>query len=130
MSYPDKCPLCDQEEETIEHLLLNCVFARQFWFTFLRQLNLQDISLQPDDKSFLEWWRRSNLIIVGAARRGLNSIFSLGGWVLWKHRNRCVFDAAVPSLAVALTKVGEKRLMLEMAGARGFSSLTAPLSIG
>jgi hypothetical protein len=129
MSHSDKCPLCDQEEETIDHLLINCVFARQFWFTFLRQLNLQDISPQPDDKS-LEWWRRSNLIIVGAARRGLNSIFGLGAWVLWKHRNRCVFDAVVPSLAVALTKAREERLMWEMAGARGYSSLTAPLSIG
>jgi hypothetical protein len=55
MSHPKKCPLCDQEEETIDHLLITCVFARQFWFTILRQLNLQDIFPQPDDRS-LEWW--------------------------------------------------------------------------
>jgi hypothetical protein len=77
MSHPDKCSLCNQEEETIDHLLVTCVFARQFWLTILRQLNLQDISPQPDDRS-LEWWRRSNLINGGAARRGLNSIIILG----------------------------------------------------
>jgi hypothetical protein len=25
MNHPDKCPLCDQEEETIDHLLISCV---------------------------------------------------------------------------------------------------------
>jgi hypothetical protein len=130
MSHLDKCPLCDQEEETIDHLLITCVFVRQFWFTILRQLNLQDISLQPDDRSFLEWWRKSNLIIGGAARRGLNSIIILGAWVLWKHRNRCGFDVAAPSLAAALSQAGEDRLMWEVAGARGLSSLAAPLPVG
>jgi hypothetical protein len=67
---------------------------------------------------------------VGAARRGLNSIFILGAWVLWKHRNRCVFDAAAPSLVVALTQASEERLMWEVVGARGISSLTAPLYVG
>jgi hypothetical protein len=48
---------------------------------------------------------------VGAARRGLNSIFSMGAWVLWKHKNRCVFDVVAPSLVVTLTQAGEERLM-------------------
>jgi hypothetical protein len=26
MDHPEKCPLCDQEQETIDHLLLSCVF--------------------------------------------------------------------------------------------------------
>jgi hypothetical protein len=40
MDHPDKCPLCDQEEETIDHLLVSCAFAKKFWFTFLSQVNL------------------------------------------------------------------------------------------
>ena len=31
LSHPDKCLLCDQEEETVQHILTTCVFARQFW---------------------------------------------------------------------------------------------------
>jgi hypothetical protein len=42
----------------------------------------------------------------------------------------CVFDAAAPSLPVALSQAGEERLMWEMAGARGLSSLAAPLPVG
>jgi hypothetical protein len=51
----------------------------------------------------------------------------LGACVLWKHRNRCVFDAATPSLTAALTQAGEERLMWEMAGARCMPTLTTPL---
>jgi hypothetical protein len=30
----EQCPLCDQQPETINHLLASCVFARQFWLVF------------------------------------------------------------------------------------------------
>jgi translation elongation factor EF-Tu-like GTPase len=50
--------------------------------------------------------------------------------VLWKHRNRCVFNAAPPNLAAAVTQAGEERLFWELAGARGIASLTTPPSAG
>jgi hypothetical protein len=28
MNDPENCPLCNQEEENIDHLLVSCVFAR------------------------------------------------------------------------------------------------------
>jgi hypothetical protein len=125
MSHSEKCPLCDQKDETIDHFLISCVFVRQFWFAFLNQVNLQGLSPQPDNISFLEWWRGSNLTSVDTAR-GLNSIFILAAWVLWKHRNICVFDAAAPSLTAALSQAREERVMWELAGARGISSLATP----
>jgi hypothetical protein len=42
LPHPPKCPLCDQEEEDIEHLLTTCVFSRDFWFQVLAPLGLQD----------------------------------------------------------------------------------------
>jgi hypothetical protein len=129
MTHPDKCPLCDQEEETIDHLLISCAFSRQFWFSFLGRVNLQGVSPQPGEVSFFGWWARSNAIIRGAARKGLSSVIFLGAWVLWKHRNRCVFDAAPPSLTTVLAQAGEKKLMWEMAGAKCMSALPAPLPV-
>jgi hypothetical protein len=29
------CPLCDQEQETIDHILVSCVFARSVWHSIL-----------------------------------------------------------------------------------------------
>jgi hypothetical protein len=59
MDHPEKCLLCDQEEETIDHIMLSCVFSRQFWFNWLQQVHLQMLAPQPDVPSFLEWWREA-----------------------------------------------------------------------
>jgi hypothetical protein len=60
-------------------------------------------------------------------QKGLNSLIVLGAWTLWNHRNRCVFYGIVPSLGAALTLAGEERRLWSLAGAKGLSSLTAPL---
>jgi hypothetical protein len=39
--------LCDQEEETIQHLLVACVFARQTWFLVLSLIGLQQLAPDP-----------------------------------------------------------------------------------
>jgi hypothetical protein len=56
MNHPETCPLCDQEEENIDHLLVSCVFARQFWFSFLQRVHLHELAPQMDTTSFSEWW--------------------------------------------------------------------------
>jgi hypothetical protein len=64
LDHPEKCPLCDQEEETMYHLLISCVFSRQFWFRFIQKATLQNLSPQMDDPSFLEWWRTEELTLA------------------------------------------------------------------
>jgi hypothetical protein len=32
LPHPNAWPLCEQEEETIQHLLVGCAFSRQLWF--------------------------------------------------------------------------------------------------
>jgi hypothetical protein len=48
MDHPDCCPLCDQQEETINHLLFSCVFVRQFWDGLLRAADLQELVPQAE----------------------------------------------------------------------------------
>ena len=43
LPHPSRC--CNQKEENINHLLLSCVFAREFWFNILRRVRLQHLSL-------------------------------------------------------------------------------------
>src|SRR5207244_3969925 len=87
LNHPDKCPLCDQDNETIDHLMVECVFAKDFWFQFLRQVGLQELSPQPDTRVFADWWRRASEATQGLAKQGLNSLIILGAWSLWNHRN-------------------------------------------
>jgi hypothetical protein len=58
LPHPNKCPLCDQEDESINHLLVPCVFARHFWYLLLRQIGLHSFAPQPTDLSFDSWWCR------------------------------------------------------------------------
>jgi hypothetical protein len=82
LDHPKKYPLCDQMEETMDHLLVSCVFSRQFWFNLLRQVQLQDLTPQPDNNSFMEWWGNLNNQVTGPTKKGLNSIIILGAWTI------------------------------------------------
>jgi hypothetical protein len=49
----------------------------------------------------------------------------LGAWILWNHRNSCVFDGAAPSLAGVLRLALEECRLWVVAGARGLSFLAS-----
>jgi hypothetical protein len=85
LPHPDKCPLCDQENETIHHLLVSCVFARQFWFTLLQRCGLNGIDPAQTDESLDDWWSRASTLVTNTLREGLNSLLILGAWTLWRH---------------------------------------------
>jgi hypothetical protein len=129
LDHPERCPLCDQERETIDHLLVTCVFSRECWFLLLRQFRLHVLAPQPSNINFMEWWHEANEAIQGPFRDGLNSLTMLGAWVLWNHRNKCIFDGLSPNIANFLIQVGDERRLWEIAGAKGLSSLAISLSV-
>ena len=120
LPHPARCPHCEQEEETINHLLVSCVFAREFWFVLLRRVGLQALSPQ-DEPSFDDWWAKAESRMDGSHKKGLNSLIILGAWTIWNHRNRCVFDGTPPSLAGALLLASEEQRFWKLAKAQGSS---------
>jgi hypothetical protein len=52
---PVACPLCDQEPETIQHLLLGCVVAREVWAWALNHWD-RLAWLPAVDTELLQWW--------------------------------------------------------------------------
>jgi hypothetical protein len=77
----------------------------------------------------MEWWHQANEAIQGSFRDDLNFLITLGAWILWNHRNRCIFDGLSPIIANFLIQTGDERRLWETAGAKGLSSLVASLSI-
>jgi len=73
LPHHEQCPLCDQEDETINHLLVSCAFARQFWYHFLRQVGLHSLSPQPSDTSFESWWEQAIGATSGLIRVSLGT---------------------------------------------------------
>jgi hypothetical protein len=95
LQHHPKCLLCDQEEETLNHLLVICVFAREFWFELLLSWN-EDLAPRLDESCFDYWWARSSIRLDGLIRHGFYFIIILGAWLLWNHRNLCVFYSLQP----------------------------------
>jgi hypothetical protein len=83
----EKCPLCDQEDESIDTILVSCVFSRQFWYLLLRQVRFHVLAPQPAESSFDEWWEKAGEATSGLIKTGLNSLIVLGAWTIWKHHN-------------------------------------------
>ena len=125
LPHPEQCPLCDQDAETIDHLLVQCVFAREFWFRFFTRFGLQGFYPQSTETSFHSWWERVSKAVSDLVKKGINSLIILGAWTLWTHRNRCVFDGAAPNVTGALAVAEDDRRSWSLAGARGLSLLDA-----
>jgi hypothetical protein len=130
MNHPARCPLRNQEPETINHLLVSCVFSKVFRYTKLRKFGLHSLAPQYGDYIFLQWWERSSDIVAGPGRDGLNSLIILGAWMVWKHRNRVVFDRVSPLiLPLLLESANEEREKWQVVEAKGLSILAAPSHI-
>jgi hypothetical protein len=119
---PEHCPLCDQEAETINHLLVKCVFAKQIWFDFLSSVGQQELCPAHED-SFKSWWKTSSSQTSDLLRKGFNSLVILGVWTIWKHRNRSVFDGCNPSLVTTLRVAREEAVLWSLTGAKALSFL-------
>jgi hypothetical protein len=52
LDHPIHCMLCEQEEETIQHILVSCVFSREVWFRVLSLVGLQRCTPEPGDENF------------------------------------------------------------------------------
>jgi hypothetical protein len=82
---------------------------------------LLELVRQPNDEVFEEWWRTSNLWVHGHHRKGFNSLVVLGAWVIWKHRNLCVFNGLKPSVPTTLQMAREEALVWTVAEAKRLS---------
>jgi hypothetical protein len=103
----EKCLLCDQAEETLDHLLVACSFSRVFWYQLFWKFGLHSLAPQPAVTSFMNWWEEVSEVVSGVTRKGLNSLIILGAWTIWIHRNKCVSMDCL--LASPISLLGQTR---------------------
>ena len=88
----DKCALCDQDSETIDHLLVSCSYSRDVWFRLLRRGDLQRLAPGSSATSFVSWWSTSRKRLPKDRRKPFDTFVLLVIWTIWKERNARVFD--------------------------------------
>jgi hypothetical protein len=89
----DSCGACLQLPETISHILVGCVFAREVWSNLLRRWNWLRLaaSLSPF-LEFTDWWMWSRKQVHGDDRKAFDTLVVLVVWLLWKERNNRIFQ--------------------------------------
>ncbi|GJM95726.1 hypothetical protein PR202_ga12503 [Eleusine coracana subsp. coracana] len=117
------CVFCDQTDEDIQHILTDCVFAREFWYKILEPVGLAASTPGQEDQIFAEWWRKARKRADKLKRKGLNSLIILGAWSLWKHRNRCVFEGGQPCIQVIMQEFNNEKQLWHLAGAKSLQEL-------
>ncbi|WVZ56128.1 hypothetical protein U9M48_006704 [Paspalum notatum var. saurae] len=120
------CPLCDQADESIQHILMQCVVARELWFQVLQKINLHAVSPPEASSRLTSWWSQSSRALPKDARKGFNSLVILVSWELWKHRNACVFEGVRPDVQAVLFAIVSEGQLWCRAGAVGLQELSLP----
>lgn len=125
LDHPECCPLCAQEQETIEHLLVTCVFG-EIWYRVLSFVGLQQLSPSLDEESFQDWWAKTEDRVASQRKKGFNSVVILVAWGLWKHHNACVFYEASPNVSKLFLDIKGEASLWCMVGDVKLSELWPP----
>jgi hypothetical protein len=81
-----ECFLCLQEEDNTEHILVQCVYARQVWYKVFEDLNMEAQSPSHTDQ-LAHWWRFERGNLEKSKRKGFDYSHAclLEFMGLWKY---------------------------------------------
>lgn len=89
--HPSPCYTCLQCEENVEHILIQCMYAREVWEGCLSALHL-NIPRPSTQDNYLQWWLSSRKHYQKAQKRGFDTLAIVVAWNLWKQHNARVFN--------------------------------------
>jgi hypothetical protein len=92
----NSCALCSQEPELVDHLVIQCVFSREVWFSALRRCGWHHLAPSADD-SFVTWWVHSRKQVAKEHRKAFNSLIIAIVWSIWLERNERCFARSCKS---------------------------------
>jgi hypothetical protein len=101
----------------MHHLLI--AFAKQIWHETLAWLRIPCQSPEDADTSIFTWLDGAMHAAPKRLRKGLGSATLFVPWMLWKHRNNCVFERGRPSVADLMCNIKDEAKLWEQAGATG-----------
>jgi hypothetical protein len=74
---PDSdCALCNQDDESFNHLLASCVYTREVWHHLLAHVGFQHLC-PSSNSSLVDWWLQTQTLVPNAFRRGFDSLVLL-----------------------------------------------------
>ena len=97
-----RCPFCDDDLETEEHLFIHCRIAKQVWLDFLRWWNLSNANFSTINELFsLTDHVHLTPNLIGC----FNAVIHTTLWFLWRIRNELVFASKSPNKDLILNDI-------------------------
>lgn len=85
----NRCYLCEEDQESVEHLFLHCRISRQCWDLFLSICGIS-WAIPNSIRGLLECWQGQR--IQKSLQQIWNTIPICIFWILWLERNRACFE--------------------------------------
>jgi hypothetical protein len=85
------CFVCLQEEDTAEHILIQCVVAREVLFRCGHALKI-NLRIPSMEDTIEAWWSAERLRCSTRERRWFDGLICTVGYALWKNRNAEAFQ--------------------------------------
>ena len=108
VSFDRTCPRCREDSETIIHLLSDCWSSKDLW----KQLGISEA-----DRNFfssdIHTWLSTNAMngqAICHSQPPWNLVFLFAIWMIWKHRNKVIFQNSNPNPNLAahiISQAGE-----------------------
>ena len=118
----DTCSLCSQEPETVAHLLLHCVVPKEVWWAAMNFIELPQ-RFSTDRLDIPGTWERLRAGLTKDKRKGMDTLFILISWSLWKERNNRTFNNVTTATPQLIKVIKDEARAWVAAGARNLCRL-------
>ncbi|RLM54729.1 hypothetical protein C2845_PM10G10510 [Panicum miliaceum] len=112
----EKCLLCDQGEESADHLLVHCPLSKEVWWRTLSWANCA-CQFSVGEASVQDRWEQQEALQLTKRRKGFNTLFMLTGWHIWKERNARLFEGQAAGTSVIVQRIKDDADLWTAAGA-------------
>jgi hypothetical protein len=85
------CYTCLQEVDTVRHVLVGCVYARQVWHRCFMLMGME-VPMPTETDNLQDWWALARKRFRRKEKKGFDSFIILIAWRIWKQRNARIFD--------------------------------------
>ena len=113
LPHQDSCPMCNQQDETIQHLMLGCVFAKHVWFAMGQMTGRVELEHRQHE-ALEQWCTRQDESSTN--RKATRAKCLLGMWMIWKHWNDIVFNGVTPSVTQTIQRIRDEGKLWAKAG--------------
>ncbi|KAJ0824439.1 putative reverse transcriptase zinc-binding domain-containing protein [Helianthus annuus] len=103
-----RCRLCDNEEETPDHVLVRCREAKGVWEQIGQWVKLQTITQKETLEEILsvldeQVWEKK--------KKAVHAIFLLTTWIIWKNRNEKIFQGRNGEIYKMIEEIKEESFL-------------------